>query len=93
MNDDETHDWIFNLIPEEEVEQLESKANRIVEAHGTFYEMSVMMSQEDMIQAVRASYLMRRGDTPSWMLGIGILMSLIGTMEDALKQDGIPIWE
>lgn len=91
MSDD--NDWIFNLIPPDQVEQIESKADRIVEAHGTFYEMSVMMSQEDMIEAVRASYGMRLGDKESWMTGIAILMSLLATMETALSRDGINPFE
>jgi hypothetical protein len=55
--------------------------------------MSVMMSQEDMIDAVRAGYGMRLADRDSWLVGIGVLMSLLGTMEAALKNDKINIWE
>lgn len=86
-------EWIKNLIPPDEVADIESKAKRIVQGHETFYEMSVMMSQEDMLEAVRAGYGMRIGDEQSWMMGISVLMSLLGTMEMALKKDKINIWE
>jgi hypothetical protein len=86
-------EWIKNLVSQEDLDELQTKANKIVEGHNTFYEMSVMMSQEDMIEAVRASYGMRAQNEEAWMLGIGILMSLFATMEDALEHEGINIWE
>jgi hypothetical protein len=45
------------------------------------------------LEAVRAGYGMRIGDEESWMMGISVLMSLLGTMEMALKKDQINIWE
>lgn len=89
----EEAEWIKNLIPPEDVADIESKAKKIEQEHGTFYEMSVMMSLEDMRDAVRASYGMKMGDEESWIVGIGILMSLLSTMEIALKRDKINIWE
>lgn len=86
-------EWIKNLVSQEDLEELQTKANKIVEGHNTYYEMSVMMSQEDMVEAVRASYLMKVGDAEAWMLGIGILMGLLGTMEEALERDEVNIWE
>lgn len=86
-------DWINNLIPPEDVAEIESTAERIVEAHGTYYEMTVMMSQEDMIEAVRAGAGMQLGDPDSWVIGVGILMALVDTMKNALEKDGINIWE
>jgi hypothetical protein len=87
------NEWINNLIPPEQVEQIQSKAERIVEAEGTFYEMSIMMAQADMVEAVRASYGMRMGDQESWIIGVSVLMALVSTMEIALDRDGINIWE
>jgi hypothetical protein len=87
------NEWINNLIPPEQVEQIQSKAERIVEAEGTFYEMSIMMAQVDMVEAVRASYGMRMGDQESWIIGVSVLMALVSTMEIALDRDGINIWE
>lgn len=89
----EEAEWIKNLIPPEDIADIESKAEKIEQEHGTFYEMSVMMSLEDMRDAVRASYGMKMGDEESWIVGIGILMSLLATMEIALKRDNINIWE
>lgn len=89
----EEADWIKNLVPPEDIADIEAKANKIEQEHGTFYEMSVMMSLEDMAEAVRAGYGMRLGDAESWMLGVNILMALLATMETALKKDGIDIWE
>jgi hypothetical protein len=91
MND--SNDWINNLIPPEQVEQIQAKSKRIVEGEGTFYEMSIMMAQTDMIDAVRASYGMRMGDRESWIIGVSVLMALVSTMEIALDRDNINIWE
>jgi hypothetical protein len=91
MND--SNDWINNLIPPEQVEQIQAKSKRIVEGEGTFYEMSIMMAQADMIDAVRASYGMRMGDRESWIIGVSVLMALVSTMEIALDRDNINIWE
>lgn len=91
MND--SNDWINNLIPPEQVEQIQAQSKRIVEAEGTFYEMSIMMAQADMIDAVRASYGMRMGDRESWIIGVSVLMALVSTMEIALDRDNINIWE
>jgi len=55
--------------------------------------MSVMMTQADMLDAVRAGYGMRLGDPTSWMIGTSVLMSLLSTMEYALKRDNVDVWE
>lgn len=89
----EDNKWIKEFLDSKDIAELESKAQRIVEAQGVYYQMSVMMSQEDMINAVRAGYGMKVGDTEAWMLGVAVLMSLLGTMEDALEEDGIDIFE
>lgn len=90
MNND--NEWLKGIISDEEMAEIESKAKRIVDAHGVYYEMSVMMSQQDMIDAVRAGYFMRMGDKQAWMLGISVLMSLLGTMEIALEEDGVDLF-
>lgn len=86
-------DWIKNLVPPEDVAQMEATAKRILSADTTIYEMSIMMTQSDMVQAVRAAEAMQAGDKEAWMMGISILMALVATMEDALQQDGIKYWE
>lgn len=86
-------DWINNFIPPEDIAEIEATAERIVEAHGTFYEMTVMMSQEDMIEAVRAGAGMQAGVPEAWIIGVGILMSLLDTMRVALEKDDIDIWK
>jgi hypothetical protein len=91
MND--PNEWIKNLVPPEQVAQMQSSAEKIINQDESFYEMSVRMSQQDMIEAVRAGYGMKLGDQESWIIGTGILMSLLGTMEYALKRDDIDIWE
>lgn len=91
MNEDSN--WINDFLNSEDIADLESKAKRIVEAQGVYYQMSVMMTQEDMISAVRAGYDMRKGNKQAWMLGISVLMSLLNTMEIALEEDGIDVFE
>lgn len=87
------NDWIKNFLPQEDISQIESKAKRIISQDSEYYEMSVMMTQADMLDAVRAGYGMRMGDQTSWMIGTSVLMSLLSTMEFALRRDNIDIWE
>jgi hypothetical protein len=86
-------DWINEIIPPEEVEQIQTQANKIIKGQETFYEMTVLMTQEDMIEAVRALELMREGDMTAWMLGMSILTALVDTMEYALERDEVQIWD
>lgn len=81
-------EWIKAFNPED-IEQIEATAKRIIDADTTVYEMSIFMSQADMIEVVKAGVLMQTGDKQSWMLGMSVLMSLIATMVDALEHDGI----
>jgi hypothetical protein len=87
------NDWIKNFLPEEDINQLSAKAEKIISQDSEYYEMSVMMTQADMLDAVRAGYGMRMGDPTSWMIGTSVLMSLLSTMEYALKRDNVDIWE
>lgn len=80
-------------MPPEDVAQIESTAKRIINSDETFYEMSIMMRQSDMIEAVRAGVAMQAGDTEAWVTGVSILMALLTTMAEALNADNIDIWE
>lgn len=82
-------EWIRDLIPPEDVEQLQSKAERIVEGHNTFYEMTLMMYEEDMIKTVRMLDGMRNGSKEAWLLAINLILALVNTMEEALGESGI----
>ena len=86
-------DWINEFIPAEQVEQIEAQANKIIRDEETFYEMTILMSQGDMITAVRAMDEMRLGNTEAWMMGLSILSMLIETMAQALERDDIDAWE
>jgi hypothetical protein len=86
-------EWIKDLVPPEDVAQMEATAKKILNADTTVYEMSIMMTQTDMVQVIRAATAMQDGDKEAWMMGISILMALVATMEDALQQDGIKYWE
>lgn len=83
------NEWIKNLIPPEDVEQLQAKSERIVKGHDTFYEMTLMMYEEDMIKTVRSLHGMRDGNKESWLLAINLVLALLGTMEEALAESDI----
>jgi hypothetical protein len=85
-------EWIKAFNPED-IEQIEATAKRIIDADTTVYEMSVFMSQADMIEVVKAGVLMQTGDQQAWMTGMAVLMSMISTMIDALQHDGINPFE
>lgn len=87
MND--PSEWIRNLIPQEQVEQLEASSKRIVNGDTTYHEMSIVMSEADMITAVQNMYKMQDGDVVAWMFGIDMLVALISSMETALQQSGV----
>jgi hypothetical protein len=87
------NEWIKNLIPPEDVEQLQAKSERIVKGHDTFYEMTLMMYEEDMIKTVRSLHGMQRGERESWLLAINLVLALLGTMEEALAESDIDPYE
>lgn len=86
-------DWINEFIPQEQVEQIQAQASKIIKGQETFYEMSVMMTQDDMVEAVKAWNKMHTGNVESWMLGMAILGALIETMEYALERDNVELWD
>jgi len=85
------NDWIKDLIPPDQVEQMETTSRKIMDGHHTVYEMTLMMSEEDMVTAVRAMHGMRVGSTDAWMMGLSILSALVDSMEDALLEGGVDI--
>lgn len=85
------NEWIKDLVPPEQVEQMETSSRRIVDGHHTVYEMTLMMSEEDMVTAVRTLRGMRIGVADSWMMGLSILTALIDSMEDALLEGGVDV--
>jgi hypothetical protein len=87
------NEWIKDFLPEDDIAKIQAKAERIIDAEGTFYEMTVSMSRHDMLEAVRAGYGMQEGDAESWLLGVSIIMALFRSMQDCLEADGVDIWE
>lgn len=86
-------EWIKKIMTPDEVAQIESKAKKIIKSDRTVYEMSILMTQADMIEAVKASMGMQHGDQDSWMIGVNILMAFFDTMIEALEADGINPFE
>ena len=72
---------------------MQAQANKIIRDEETFYEMTILMSQADMIAAIRAMDEMRAGKTDAWMIGLSMLSMLIETMALALDRDDIDAWE
>lgn len=82
-------DWIREFMSQDEVEQLKSVANKIVKSDGVYYEMTIMMSEEDMCEAVRNVWRMQNNDVQAWLFGVSMLTQLVSTMAYALEENGI----
>lgn len=82
-------EWIRDLMPPDQVEQLQAQAKKIVQAGPAddepIYEMSLIMSESDMYMAVENFEKMKEGDTDAWMYGISMLMALVQTIKYALN--------
>jgi hypothetical protein len=87
------NEWIKNLIPPEDVEQLQAKSERIVKGHDTFYEMTLMMYEEDMVKTVRTLNRMQDGNKESWIMAINLVLALLSTMEEALADADVDPYE
>lgn len=85
----ENDDWIKEFMSQDEVEQLQSVASRIIKSDGVYYEMNIMMSEEDMCEAVRNVWKMQNNDVQAWLFGISMLTQLVSTMAYALEENGI----
>lgn len=85
-------EWIRGLVPEEQVNQLQELARRIERQAKSkpdpeaIYEMSLVMSEDDMVYAIKNFKKMQDGDTEAWMYGISMLVAIIETIKYALEE-------
>jgi len=88
-------DWL-NIFSQEELEQIESRAERIQEDMETMYEITFIVPREQAIDLCRHYAEMHITADPSVEALIflaSLLSSLVGTIETALDGDGIDPYE
>ena len=89
----ENDDWIRDIVPEEDVENLNAKAKRIESSHDTYYELSFYLSQEEAIKTCQQFELVQEGQPFALMHMFSILSGIVDSIEFALSTDDINPYE
>ena len=88
-------EWL-NIFSKEEMEKIESRAERIEEDMSTVYELTFLVQRDQAIDLCRHYDRMGELLTPSLeslMYVASLLSSLVSTIESALESDGIDPYE
>lgn len=89
----ENDDWIRDIVPEEDVENLNAKAKRIESDHDTYYELSFYLSREEAIKTCQQFELVQEGQPYALMHMFSILTGIVNSIEFALSTDDIDPYE
>jgi hypothetical protein len=88
-------EWL-NIFSKEEMENIETRAERIEEDMSTVYEITFLVPRDQAIDLCRHYDKMGESLTPSMeslMYIASLLTSLVSTIESALEIDGIDPYE
>jgi hypothetical protein len=82
-------DWIYDIIPAKQVEEIESKAKSL--QHNLDNGLNVVLSatNDSAIRLCKAYYDSTQGNMQAWLHIMGFLDALIGTIEEHLEEEGI----
>lgn len=90
MNED---DWAKEIFSEEEVRNINARAERVIGDMTTDYIVSLTIPREEAIAACRHYDAVSRGSLNSVIYCFEILESLVETLEVILEVDGINPYE
>jgi hypothetical protein len=88
-------EWL-NIFSKEEMEKIESRAERIEEDMSTVYELTFLVPRDQAIELCRHYDMMEESLIPnmeSLVYIASLLNSLVSTIESALEVDGIDPYE
>lgn len=88
-NQDNSDEWIYDIIPANQVEEIEDKADRLHYNLSNGVNVVLSASNDSAIKLIRAFYAGNKGNMEAWLHVVGFMASLINTIEDHLDQEGI----
>ncbi len=82
-------DWIYDIIPAKQVEEIESKAKNLQDNLNNGLNVVLSASNDSAIKLCRAYLDGTQGNIQAWIHIMGFLDALIGTIEEHLNEEGI----
>ena len=82
-------DWIYDIIPAKQVEEIEMKAENLENNLNNGLNVVLSASNDSAIRLCRAYWNGTKGNIEAWMHIMGFLDALIGTIEEHLEDEGI----
>lgn len=89
----ENDDWIRNIVPNEDVESINARAERIEDDHNTWYELTFVLSRQEAIKTCQQFERAQDGDQVALLHMFSILTGIVGSIEFALSTDNIDPYE
>jgi hypothetical protein len=89
MPDNNPDDWIYDIIPAKQVEEIEFKAKSLQDNLNNGVNVVLSASNDSAIKLCQAYVRGTRGDVGAWVHVMGFLASLIETIEVHLDDEGI----
>lgn len=86
---DNNEEWIYGIIPAEQVEEIENKAERLEYNLDNGINIVLIANNDSAIKLCRAFDASKKGDMTSWAYIKGFMSSLIETIEAHLRDEGI----
>ena len=82
-------DWIYDIIPAKQVEEIEMKAENLENNLNNGLNVVLSASNDSAIRLCRAYWNGTKGNIEAWMHIMGFLDALINTIEEHLEDEGI----
>ena len=89
MSSKESQDWIYDIIPAKQVEEIESKAKSLQQNLDNGVNIVLSATNDSAIRLCRAYYDGTQGNLDAWLHIMGFLSALIDTIEEHLNEEGI----
>jgi len=89
MSSEESHGWIYDIIPAKQVEEIESKAKSLQQNLDNGVNVVLSATNDSAIRLCRSYYEGTKGNIDAWLHIMGFLDALIGTIEEHLEEEGI----
>lgn len=89
MSSKEPEDWIYDIIPAKQVQEIELKAERLKYDLDNGVNVVLSASNDSAIRLCRAYFEGTKGNIEAWMHIMGFLNALINTIENHLEDEGI----
>ena len=89
MSDNQADDWIYDIIPAKQVEEIEFKAKSLQDNLNNGVTVVLSASNDSAIKLCQAYVRGTKGDVGAWVHVMGFLSSLIETVEMHLEDEGI----